>query len=375
MSENEKIKRQEYKRNRRRWILIQSIALALAVLLAVGFYAVYDRMNRIYYIEYSEGGYVDYRVYLDDNSFFEEDFVGKDHAYIARLIKAITADFVYTLDMENTTGVSFDYEYGIDARLTVADKTSGDPIISPVYELVPKTQVSVKGEKSLTVSRHLEIDYDHYNEFASSFLGVYDLHNASAVLSVTMTVEVLSSCEEFEGNESAHFISLNIPLAEENFSIYSTSTNPEQAKKVLACSSGVNQDLFLAVSVAAAVLAALLLVVLAVYVTVTRNEDINYTNKVRKLLSAYRSYIQQIEGAFDVTGYQVVPIKTFTEMLGIRDTIQSPILMFENEDQTKTEFIISTNTRILYLFEIKVDNYDELYGSVTEETAEEAAAE
>ena len=55
-------------------------------------------------------------------------------------------------------------------------------------------------------------------------------------------------------------------------------------------------------------------------------------------------------------------IKASPEMLGIRDTIQSPILMTENRDETMTRFLIPTNTDILYVHEIKVDNYDEIYG-------------
>jgi hypothetical protein len=119
---------------------------------------------------------------------------------------------------------------------------------------------------------------------------------------------------------------------------------------------------------------------LITFVYLTKNEDVNYTNKVRKILSSYRSFIQQIEGQFDVTGYQVVPVKTFKEMLNIRDTIQSPILMFENLDQTVTEFVIPTNTsKILYTFEIKVDNYDDIYGTpepiIIEEVPEEVLEE
>ena len=54
-------------------------------------------------------------------------------------------------------------------------------------------------------------------------------------------------------------------------------------------------------------------------------------------------------------------IKTFVEMLNIRDTIQLPILMSENKDFTKTTFVIPTENKILYVFEIKVENYDEIY--------------
>ena len=101
---------------------------------------------------------------------------------------------------------------------------------------------------------------------------------------------------------------------------------------------------------------------LAVFVHVTKNDDITYAAKIRKILSAYGSYIQRMDGEFDCQGYQVVAIQSFTEMLGIRDTIQAPLLMTENRDETMTRFLIPTDTNLLYVFDIKVDNYDEIYG-------------
>jgi hypothetical protein len=85
-----------------------------------------------------------------------------------------------------------------------------------------------------------------------------------------------------------------------------------------------------------------------------------------------------MSGEFSAEGYQVVKIKTFMEMLGIRDTIQAPVLMSENRDETATRFYIPTSTKILYLFEIKVDNYDEIYAEpeeIVEEIVEEPVEE
>ena len=63
-------------------------------------------------------------------------------------------------------------------------------------------------------------------------------------------------------------------------------------------------------------------------------------------------------------------VDTFREMLEVRDTIMSPILMNENEDKTRTLFFIPTNTQLLYVFEIKIDDYDEIYKTEDfEETA------
>ena len=68
MSEAERLRRQEYKRNRKKWILIQTVALILVGAFALTFFIVYDRMNRTYYIEYTESGKVDYKVNLKENN-------------------------------------------------------------------------------------------------------------------------------------------------------------------------------------------------------------------------------------------------------------------------------------------------------------------
>ena len=67
MSEFEIEKRQEYVRNRKKWMIIQMIALALVAAIALGSFIVYDRMNRTYYIEYTENSKIDYRIQYIEN--------------------------------------------------------------------------------------------------------------------------------------------------------------------------------------------------------------------------------------------------------------------------------------------------------------------
>jgi hypothetical protein len=83
---------------------------------------------------------------------------------------------------------------------------------------------------------------------------------------------------------------------------------------------------------------------------------------VKRLVASYRSFIQEITTPFHTEGYQLVYIKTFNEMLEVRDTIGSPLLMHANEDGTATSFVIPTNTGLLYVFEIRVEDYDDIYG-------------
>ena len=366
MSEAEIKRRQDYKRNRKKWITIQAVALAVVLVIALGSFITYDQMNRTYYIEYTESGSADYKVRYRDNGFFEEEWIGSGQSYVSSLVNGIHTDFSYELNMD-TAGVGFDYTYGITAQLIISDKTTGDHIFDPTDVLLADSTHSVNLTDSITVKEGAFVDFAKYNAEAYKFIEAYGLSNATSMLVVTMHIDVLSSCDEFEtNNENSYFISLNIPLLEENFSIHSSSSAPDGESKVLACRGAVNQNLFLYVGIGAASLDAVLAAVLVIFIYITRNEDINYANKVKRILSSYRSFIQQIDGEFDTEGYQLVPIKTFTEMLGIRDTIQSPVLMCENKDETMTQFLIPTNTKLLYVFEIKVDNYDAIYG-LTEE--------
>ena len=81
MSEIEIKRRQDYKRNRKKWILIQVIIIAVVCVIALTSFVVYDRMNRTYYIEYTENGSVDYKVQYVENNFFEEEWIGSGQSF------------------------------------------------------------------------------------------------------------------------------------------------------------------------------------------------------------------------------------------------------------------------------------------------------
>ena len=372
MSEIEIKRRQRYKQNRKKWTIVQIAAIAVILAIALGSFLIYDKMNRTYYIEYKESSSIDYKVQYKDNDFFEEEWLDGGQEYIASLINAVSADFNYRLNMD-ATGIEFDYKYKIDATVLVKDKNSGNPYYKFTENLLPLTSGSAKRSNSVEVNESITVDYNKYNDIASRFVTLYGLKNSVSSLVITLDVEVLSSSDKFEqNNQNKYLASLNIPLAKETLGIQLSSSVPESESKVLAYSGAEHRRVFYTAGITSLVLAGLLALVLVVFLQLTKNEDITYAAKVRKLLGAYSSYIQRMDGDFDSDGYQTVFIKTFTEMLGIRDTIQSPILMTENRDETMTRFLIPTNTKILYTYEIKVDNYDEIYARYADAEMEEA---
>lgn len=375
MSEREILNRQQYKKNRKKWILIQTVALVVVAVIALGCFLTYNRLDRTYYIEYTEDSETDYQVVYQENEYFDDLIRGEDQTYIAHLIDHITADFQYQMNMD-ASNVSLDYSYNIMAQLVVEDKGTGKPYYTVEEALLPCTQEAIANSNNVKIQEQVTIDFPRFNRIASDFINAYDLKNAKATLIVTLKVQMLSTCEQFEKcNENTYFTDVRIPLNELTMDINCTTNTPETESKVLAYQNDVNQKAFLIVCYVATVLALLQAIGLIIFMHLSRNEDVTYTVKVQRMLNSYSSYIQRMEGDFNDKGYQIIKIKSFKELLGIRDTLQSPILMTENRDQTMSRFLIPTDSKMLYMFEIKVDNYDELYAREYDSTQEGDSSE
>ena len=363
MSEAEIKQRLAYKKNRKKWIIIQAILITIVSLVTAAFLVGYFQVSETYYIDYTESSKVDYSVQLKENNFYDSEWIEKDQAYISSLISNILADFEYSLDMVEASSVKYAYSYSIDAQLKISNKQTGTVIYDPVFVLKEEESFEQSSKNHLVIRESVFVDYNKYNGIADQFVRAYELKQVTSMLVVSMHVDVTGSCDEFESDAvNSYVVSLNIPLGVDTVEMNTTASVPAGETQVLACSSAVNKDIFLMVAVISGAVDLILICILLIFTFLTKNEDVTYTNKIKKLVSAYGSYIQRVENEFDTEGYQLLAVKTFNEMLSIRDTIQSPVLMCENRDQTLTRFIIPTNTKILYVFEIRVDNYDEIYG-------------
>ena len=359
MSEKEKKKRTLYKKNREKWIFTQAvIASVVAVAILISSIVAYQ-LNKTYYIGYTESGSIDYNVFLKNNEFFEEDHLGSDQSYVASLIDKIVADYSYEIDMD-TDDVNYKYSYTITSRLEIIDDTSDVAIFKPEKELVSVQNKSQSSSNKLRINEIVVINYDEYNNLASSFLETYELANTTSNIVLTLNVDVLSDCNAFSGSSVDTYTSeLRIPLTTKTVNIEMTSAVPDAEAKMIACTRGAGFEAFKTTAIVLAVIEVLLILAMVAFIYLTRNEEITYAARVKKITSQYKSYIQKINNMFDTSGYQKILVNTFDEMLEIRDTIQAPILMHENEEKTCTKFLIPTDSKLLYVYEVKVEGYSE----------------
>ncbi len=359
MSEKEKKRRVAYRKNRERWIFAQGVIVAVLTVAVLISAIVSVQLESKYYIGYTEGGSIDYNVFLKDNEFYEEEYLGKDQSYVASLIDRIIADYSYEIDMD-TDDVNYRYSYTIKSRLEIIDMTSNVAIFNPEKELVSVQNKSQSSSNRLRINEIVVINYDEYNDLANKFLETYALTSTESNIVVTLEVDVLSDCSAFAGSAVDTYKSeLRIPLTTQTVNINMKSAVPDAEAKMIACTRGVGSEAFKTTAIVLGVVDVLMILLLVAFIYLTRTADVTYTSRVKKILSQYKSYIQKIKNLFEMQSYQLIMVDTFDEMLEIRDTIQAPILMYENEDKTCTKFIIPTDSKLLYMYQIQVEGYCE----------------
>ena len=376
MSEEERKLRLGYRKVRKQRLTVLTVLLSLVILATLVSSILATVLDKAYYVNYSENSSVNYGVHLKDNDFYEDSYIGKDYAYVASLIDKVEASFRYEILMNSATDVDFEYTYRVESVVQIRDKSNSKILYAPVYNESESVTKAVSG-RNMVIAHKVLVDYGKYNDVANRFVNAYDLSYTDATLLLRLVVDVNGQSDAFHNNEnkSSYVASVSVPLRSDTVEIKITSDAPISEGQILSYSTEDIAKVFRSSAIICAIVTALFATTLWGYAYLSRNVDVTYDIKVAKLIRSYKSFIQKMQNAFNVNGYQLILISEFEEMLEIHDTIQSPILMHENGDRTCTKFFIPTNTKLLYVYEIKVDDYDEIYGNEDELDALDTPAE
>lgn len=340
---------------RKNKIISLSCLIFVFSILIGGFLYLYFNSNKINYVSYKENSDIDYKVYLKKNYFYNTDYLDSDNQYIASLIDNIKADFNYKLNVDEND-INYKYKYYIEAEVNVKDSDTKKSIYNFKEMLVNETINDSENRNSIEINENVLIDYNKYNELIKKFVSIYNLDNAVSTLNVRMYIKVLGECEKFEDIDKVSTFALNIPLTTKTVAIdLERDLVDTSNENFMLCNNDKTISyVSLVLAIIFAIVDIVLVFILVKYVIKTRTAETIYQKELKKILNNYKSYIQKINNTFDLKGYQVLGVDSFTDMLEIRDTLQQPILMAENKENTGVYFIIPSSTKILYLYSLKV---------------------
>ena len=332
---------------------IRNLILMVILTLVIGFASLlfYATRDKTRYIQYNENSIVDYKVYLKDNDFYKEDYLGKNKGYIASLIESISTNFQYKLDFSED--VNYKYSYRITAEVDVKDGKNDNNIYHLSEDLVTKTLALNKGD--LFIDESLNVNYGEYNNLISRFKNVYDLKNTDANLNIYLYVNV----QDIDKSNVTSLMekkvsSLTIPLTENTVSIDIGNNIISSKDNRLELTRKADYTWVLIISLLYLIIAITYIVYTIMYILKSRTAQMIYEKEIKSIMNNYDSYIQRINGSYDIGTSQVLKIESFNDMLEIRDTLKQPILMLENEEKNGTFFIIPATNSIIYTYALRV---------------------
>ncbi len=342
--EKEKIILEHKRKRKHNKIKLAIISIAL-ILIATILISEYTLLSKNEYNNYEENAKVDYKVNLKENEFYTESTLDERSAVIASLINGIEISFNYNFDLEKEQ--DYTYNYKIIAKTNVSDSNKTTSIYETTDELVNKVNQQSIG-KDLSILEKIAIDYNEYNEKINKFINIYNLNDVTSTLELDMYVNIINSCDGTQMNNESKVMTLSIPLTTKTVEVsIGANVVKDEGKVLYKKSEYQNMEYVLAIGVVFAIAGLVMLIKFVKYLLDTRSAETMYEQELKQILFSYKSYIQKSNNAINRRGYKIIQINSFEEILGLRDTMQTPILMYTEDGELRTSFVI-INSGILY---------------------------
>lgn len=351
------VKESRMQKRRKKQINTSIIRIVVVAILIFALLYLYFNRDCEDIICYKENSNVDYKVYLENNEFYENNYVEKDNRYIASLIKEIVANFNYELEAFES-GIDYNYSYRVEAEVNVKETKNKESIYNFKEELLTKEQLTQNSNENLKINEDIKIDYNHYNDIIKKFVSVYGLDDIDSTLKVSMYITADGICKEIKNGKKCdndeYVVSLEMPLTTKTIAI-EINSDIVKCRDEVKVGTDSKSYIILSLAIILSIIEVYLIITLIEYIKCTKTPEDVYKNELNKILDSYGEFIQRINNEFDISDYKLVYLDIFDDMLKIRDTIQEPILMKENKENNSTYFMIPGKTNILYIYKLNID--------------------
>lgn len=331
------LKHQRKRRNNKIKLGLSSFVLIVISIILIISYFINGKNE---YNNYTESAKVNYNVELKQNDYYPEDYDFENNTLIATLINNLDLYFNYNLKLDKEQ--EYSYSYKIIAKTIVQNEADNTSIYETTEELVNKEE-QISNSKDLQISENIKINYDSYNNKINKFVNIYELTDSNNMLELEMRVKIINKYDGKQINKDENVMTLTIPLTTKTVDISIGQNVVQDDGQILSKRSEYPEEnlrYLLIIGIIIGIAGILIFIKFIKYLFETRSAETMYDQQLKMILFNYKNFIQQTNNKINEKDYKVIQINTFNEMIGLRDTIQSPILMYTVENERKTYFMI-----------------------------------
>lgn len=282
-------------------------------------------------IPFQEIGTTSYKVYLTDNTYYDQEYLDEGMQYISSIIDYVDVDFKYNANYEGIKAYSVDKNVIADIKIT--DTDDKDKVIYSKTETIKKEHLDAN---DLNIDENIKIDYKKYNNLVNDIKTKYGI-SANCVLTVTYNIIYAS---QKDGLSTAKKLSIEIPLSKQMINIKKGENINISDIYTAQSSQSILNGIMTLCMVLMIILAILATLSLIKKVKKRISEESKYDRFIAKILKEYDSYITETVEDTQLTNKEVIKINSFKELLDVRNNIDKTIVYTKvDEDTSKFQII------------------------------------
>lgn len=331
-------------------LIANIIAFVITFSLSIHFLITSFSLIEEHVITYKESGDIDYKVFLKENNFYEEDYLGKDMSYISTLIDKINTTFNYNFSINQKTNMKFNYD--IIGTLTIMDNTGKNTFYEKEYKLIDNKVAEMNNTDRLIIQENLDIDYSYYNNIANNFRNKYGVSTTSNFV-ITLNINGRSDNNKINiTNNQA--MSLTIPLSQREVNIkLSTDTLKNNESVEQTSSLKITNYFRLVLFVITFILVIISSIKLIKKISMVYPPKSNYDKYITKILQEYDRFIANTSiGPIVNEDDKVFELNDFQELLDVRDNLKVPINYYNIVKHQKCLFYLNKDN-LIYKYYVK----------------------
>lgn len=318
-------------------IIIYTVLFITLILLGIKFGHKSLNITEKKVINYSEKSNLDYRVYLKENDFYEEEYLDKNMVYVASLIDKVKIDFDYNFISDKNIDLNFNYK--VIATLLITNSNERKTYFKKDYILLEKQTIELEDQSKQVINNSIEIDYDYYNSLANKFKSSYGVDTESKLL-VNLLINKENRNEKIDINKDS-LMSVTIPLSESSVNIAIDYKDVNNHSKIIAESSiKVDNGLYMFMAIILVGLALIMVINSIKLLTLLKTNKSNYDKYIGKLLNEYDRLIVETTTYPIMKGNDIIKVSNFQELLDVRDNLKLPIMYYVVTKHQKCYFYI-----------------------------------
>lgn len=334
----------------KKWVRILLI-IVLSFFALLSLYKISDGLttkeNKTPYYSYKAYRNIDYKVYLKENDFFEEEYLEKGKQYTTDLIDYIDIDFNYLFSGSKL--MDLNYKYNINAQI-IGEYESNDDAKSEIwnkkYTLLEPQTINKENTMYFDLKQNLKLDYSKYNDIANNFRNKFKLAiDAKLVIKLNVIYDgvIKNSNQHVKGVDD---IEISIPLSRTTM-IITTNYKDKEFKNLYSDElKPKNMEQVYIYSI-------LLIITIIVFISnknkLILNKKSYYLKTYNKILKNYSDIIVEVSSPVNFENLEIFKIKNFDDMVDTEEELKSPILLYE-KDKDKESWFIIVHDKYAYIY-------------------------